>query len=404
MENGDIFIRTDQLDGETDWKLRRAISATQTHFTTHRTFESMPGAYIKAEPPMLHIYQFKGKFYGGAEEENEGDERLTLENTLWSNTVLASSGYIYGLAVYTGKETRAQMNSKMPGSKVGLLDLEINFLSKVLFLFLMGIAAVIVLLNGFNSNWYLMYFRYVLLLSSIIPISLRVNLDMAKIYYSYGIQNDKSIEGTIPRNSTIPEELGRIQYLLSDKTGTLTRNEMLFKKLAMEYATFSDESLQDIALILEECCKNDDSPAIDLFKRLSEVDVAMRHGTIAGKQRKKKRREQEKVVRDVITALILCHNVTPVTNNEGERELQASSPDEVALVKFAEELGYLLISRTQQEIIIRNKVGEIEEYDILQCFPFSSESKRMGIILRYRKNGLILFYLKGAEVILASKI
>jgi phospholipid-translocating ATPase len=76
----------------------------------------------------------------------------------------------------------------------------------------------------------------VLLLSYIIPISLRVNLDMAKIYYSYCIYNDNEIEGTIPRNSTIPEELGRIQYLLTDKTGTLTKNDMIFKKLAMEYA------------------------------------------------------------------------------------------------------------------------------------------------------------------------
>ena len=59
---------------------------------------------------------------------------------------------------------------------------------------------------------------------------------MAKIYYSYCIYNDIEIEGTIPRNSTIPEELGRIQYLLTDKTGTLTKNDMIFKKLAMEYA------------------------------------------------------------------------------------------------------------------------------------------------------------------------
>lgn len=86
----------------------------------------------------------------------------------------------------------------------------------------MIIALVIVGTNGFYANWWLMYFRFVLLLSSIIPISLRVNLDLAKIWYSYNIAQDKEIEETIPRNSTIPEELGRIQYLLSDKTGTLT--------------------------------------------------------------------------------------------------------------------------------------------------------------------------------------
>jgi phospholipid-translocating ATPase len=133
-----------------------------------------------------------------------------LENTLWANTVLASSDYILGLVLYTGVETRAQMNSKAPRSKVGLLDQEINFLSKVLFALMLGIAAIMIILDGFQGSWYFKYFRFVLLLASIIPISLRVNLDMAKIYYSYSISNDKFIEGCIARNSTIPEELGRI--------------------------------------------------------------------------------------------------------------------------------------------------------------------------------------------------
>ena len=61
---------------------------------------------------------------------------------------------------------------------------------------------------------------------------------MAKIYYAYCIYRDEEMTGTIPRNSTIPEELGRIQYLLTDKTGTLTKNEMIFKKVAMKYAQF----------------------------------------------------------------------------------------------------------------------------------------------------------------------
>jgi len=79
----------------------------------------------------------------------------------------------------------------------------------------------------------LYFFRYVLLLASIIPISLRVNLDFCKAYFSYKISNDEDIPGTVSRNSSIPEELGRIEYLLSDKTGTLTYNDMVFKKLSV---------------------------------------------------------------------------------------------------------------------------------------------------------------------------
>ena len=102
------------------------------------------------------------------------------------------------------------MNSKEAQQKVGKLDLEVNRLSKYLFVFMIGIAFGIVALDGFKTKWYISFFRFVLLLSAIIPISLRVNLDMAKLFYCYGISHDQDMLGTIPRNSTIPEELGRI--------------------------------------------------------------------------------------------------------------------------------------------------------------------------------------------------
>lgn len=90
------------------------------------------------------------------------------------------------------------------------------------------------------------YFRFVLLLSSIIPISLRVNLDFSKLVFSHKINTDKDIQGALARNSTIPEELGRVHYILSDKTGTLTQNQMVFKKISLEQVQFSEANVGQI--------------------------------------------------------------------------------------------------------------------------------------------------------------
>jgi phospholipid-translocating ATPase len=87
------------------------------------------------------------------------------------------------MVLYTGVETRAMMNEKEPRMKFGRLEDELNKISKFLFGFMVVISLTIVALNAFSGKWYIQFFRFILLLSSIIPISLRVNLDIAKIYY-----------------------------------------------------------------------------------------------------------------------------------------------------------------------------------------------------------------------------
>ena len=76
------------------------------------------------------------------------------------------------MIVFTGSETRAQMNSKPALTKVGKLDLEINRLSKFLFIFMVAISFGIVALSEFKGNWLINFFRFILLLSAINPISL----------------------------------------------------------------------------------------------------------------------------------------------------------------------------------------------------------------------------------------
>ena len=135
------------------------------------------------------------------------------------------------------------MNSREPRTKIGRFDEEINWLSKVLFILMLVLALVMNIFRQFNLLWPLYFFRYVLLLASIIPIRLRVNLDFCKTYFSYKISNDEHLPETVCRNSSIPEELGRIEYLLSDKTGTLTYNDMIFKKLSVNETLYTSDDL-----------------------------------------------------------------------------------------------------------------------------------------------------------------
>ena len=113
------------------------------------------------------------------------------------------------------------------------------------------------------------------------------------------------------------------------------------------------------------------------------------------------------MARDFITCLALCHNVTPTypdPNDPTIRDFQASSPDEVALVKFADSLGMRLMDRDQQRIVIENTAGVREDYEVLANFPFSSASKRMGIVLRHVSSDRLIFYLKGAETVMKLKV
>lgn len=138
------------------------------------------------------------------------------------------------MIIYVGEETRIRKNITERREKVGQLDLELNALSKFLFLIMLIISMALNFFSVGNENIFIGTIKYILLLSTIIPISLRVNLDFSKIVFTYNINNDKEIEA-VARNSLIPEELGRVGVIFSDKTGTITTNEMKFKAFNSEH-------------------------------------------------------------------------------------------------------------------------------------------------------------------------
>ncbi|KAI0027749.1 hypothetical protein K488DRAFT_90492 [Vararia minispora EC-137] len=405
--SGTCFIRTDQLDGETDWKLRVAVPATQKAHD-ERALLAMD-AEVYADEPIKDIHTFVGTFTLSAPSPSTGAapplvataddvplapppavEPLSAENMLWANTVLAA-GSAVGLVVYTGAETRAVLNTSHPQTKVGLLDQEINSLAKILCAVTFALSLALVALNGFRGLWYIYVFRFLILFSSIIPISLRVNLDMGKTVYAHHIQHDREIPGTIVRTSTLPEELGRIEYLLSDKTGTLTQNEMEMKKLHMGTMSFGADSMDEVALQLAASFGGAESSHARANSLSTGVQLATRG-----------RRDMSARVHDVVLGLALCHNVTPVTNDDGSVTYQASSPDEVAIVKWTESIGLRLTFRDRTRIELRTSSGLTLSYTVLELFPFTSESKRMGIVVRDDITGDVTFYQKGADVVMGK--
>uniref|UniRef100_A0A671MBL2 Phospholipid-transporting ATPase n=1 Tax=Sinocyclocheilus anshuiensis TaxID=1608454 RepID=A0A671MBL2_9TELE len=390
-KTGSCFIRTDQLDGETDWKLRITVACTQRLPALGDLFSV--SAYVYAQKPQLDIHSFEGNF---TREDCDPPihESLSIENTLWASTVVAS-GTVIGVVIYTGKEMRSVLNTSQSKNKVGLLDLELNRLTKALFLAQVVLSVVMVALQGFLGPWFRNLFRFVVLFSYIIPISLRVNLDMGKSAYGWMIMKDENIPGTVVRTSTIPEELGRLVYLLTDKTGTLTQNEMVFKRLHLGTVSYGMDTMDEIQSHIIQSYAQPPAPKV--------------------------RKSVSSRIHKAVKAIALCHNVTPVYESrvngasaepesteadqdfsDDNRTYQASSPDDVALVRWTESVGLTLVNRDLTSLQLKTPAGHILTYYILQIFPFTSESKRMGIIVREEATGDITFYMKGADVAMAS--
>lgn len=347
-ENGSAFIKTDQLDGETDWKLRRSLGFTQNS----PDIFSFRDIRFDIELPRSNIYDFNGRVIVGGVPNPIG-----VESTVWCNTVVAC-GKIVGVVAYTSKETRSAMNASLASVKVGIFDKEVNKYSSVLFALLFLASFLAAGINGISSNFIVLLVRFVLLFSFIIPISMRVNLDLSKLIFAQRVGNDEQIEGAIIRNSNLPEELGRIHFLFTDKTGTLTRNEMEFKKMQYDNVILDEEST--------------DPP-----HPMSLISLSLCH----------------------------CVNVT-------EDGFQASSPDEIALVKHASHIGYTLVARNDDYIDIQissNNIKDsyflksissssdhIERFEILATLPFSSVWSHMGIVLKSQHFGSFVV-VKGSD-------
>lgn len=424
---GETFIRTDQLDGETDWKLRLASPLSQGV-----EMEEMVRLRVTGGKPDKKVNEFIGTLEllpsrqeamdTNASVQNEGDlassAPLSIDNTAWANTVIASNATTLAVIIYTGPQTRSALSTAPSRTKIGLLEYEINSLTKILCALTLGLSVILVALEGFETVpgnvWYVKIMRFLVLFSTIVPISLRVNLDLGKSVYSWFIQRDPGMPGAVVRTSTIPEDLGRIEYLLSDKTGTLTQNEMEMKKIHVGTVSYANEAMDEVTAYIKQGFHV--PPSTDPTTNELLITPSSAFASVANAGATRTRREIGTRVRDVVLALALCHNVTPTTDEEDGKVVtsyQASSPDEIAIVRWTEAVGLRLSYRDRKSMTLESsETGRVVvQVRILEVFPFTSDGKRMGIIVQFLErsgtspdvsDGEIWFYQKGADTVMGS--
>lgn len=421
---GEAFIRTDQLDGETDWKLRLASPLAQmlpeSEYCRLRVTAGKPDKKVNDFIGTIELVAKSRTAYDPPVDSSEGatskaanSSPLTIDNTAWANTVLASSTTVHALVIYTGPQTRAALGTSASRSKTGLLELEINSLTKILCFLTAFLSFLLVAFEGFDTHegrpWYVAVMRFLILFSTIVPISLRVNLDMGKSVYAWSIHRDPGIPDTVVRTSTIPEDLGRIEYLLSDKTGTLTSNEMELKKVHVGTVSYGGDAMEEVTSYVSQAFSDTNGNPDALFTPSTNFDA------LSGTTRT--RREIGIRVRDLVLALALCHNVTPTAeedeNGEPITAYQASSPDEIAIVQWTEQVGLRLAHRDRKSITLQFSPDgrNVVKVEVLNVFPFTSDSKRMGIVVRFQRSATdtrrseedeIVFFQKGADTVMTT--
>ncbi|XP_058241643.1 probable phospholipid-transporting ATPase VD isoform X2 [Hemibagrus wyckioides] len=246
--NGVCHIETANLDGETNLKQRQVVKDLPQQGTefTPENFSSR----IECENPNDDLRRFRGYM----EHPDKVRVGLHNENLLLRSCTVRNTETVIGIVVYAGHETKAMQNNSGPRYKRSKLERKLNMdiIWSVVLLLLMCVTSAVghgVWLSGLKDPVFMisdgthpalagfyMFWTMIIVLQVLIPISLYVSIEIVKLGQIYFIQNDLDLynarldTGIQCRALNITEDLGQIQYLFSDKTGTLTENRMLFRR------------------------------------------------------------------------------------------------------------------------------------------------------------------------------
>uniref|UniRef100_A0A4W5NSX4 Phospholipid-transporting ATPase n=1 Tax=Hucho hucho TaxID=62062 RepID=A0A4W5NSX4_9TELE len=420
---GTCHITTTSLDGETNLKTHYSVPETLVSQSVSR-LEALH-AVVECQQPDADLYRFVGRITVTQQEE-EIVRPLGPENLLLRGARLKNTKEIYGVAVYTGMESKMALNYKCKSQKRSAVEKSMNTFLLIYLGILLFEAILSTILkyawqadNKWDEPFYNQqteqernssqilkfisdFLAFLVLYNFIIPISLYVTVEMQKFLGSFFIgwdldlYHEESDQMAQVNTSDLNEELGQVEYVFTDKTGTLTENEMLFRECSINGIKY-----QEINGKLIHEGMTDDSPDRSVPPLVNTIKTS--HITQV---------TCNTLFMELLflKAVSLCHTVqisyeqpgdgpgNPFSHANGfssQMEYYASSPDEKALVEATKRMGVTFIG-SHGEIMEIKTFGKSEKYKLLHVLEFDANRRRMSVILQTPSGGKVLFT-KGAE-------
>ncbi|KAJ2782484.1 phospholipid transporting ATPase [Coemansia javaensis] len=448
-EDGACFVETKNLDGETNLKAKAAPACT-AHLTSPRRLVAFRCA-IEAEPPNTQLYSFKGAIRAlppGLVYADAGAERdpLSADNLLLRGSTLRNTQWVVGVAVFTGNETKIMMNAGDTPSKRSRIERMMNrqVVSQFCLLFVLCLLTAVLagiyyarpssfqalFIMAFETSkagrepplyGFLTFWTSLILYQTVVPISLYVTIEFVKLIQAYFIAQDIDMYHAPtdtrckPRAFNLSDDLGQVEYIFSDKTGTLTQNVMEFRQCTIRGKIYGE--------IVASGDDDDDDTATDGPRRADELRRAMdaRIAQIFANPYRQSETTtfldtalyddlgsdstQARAIIEFFTVLAVCHSVVtgePDPADPGRIEYKAQSPDEAALVSTARDVGFVFVRRDRDRVHC-SFLGQPQVYQQLASLEFTSARKRMSVIVR-RDDGRIMLLCKGADSVIMERI